>query len=159
MERYFQRIDRHTSLSQARKRLEAAAAIAQRRGQVKQKTGETHWTVREDPRLVLVTRRVGGETRIVTVLGPEEPTDEQSAIQVDESMRQWTQDVLQRVKDHKEKRRDAEKRYEKAYEENVRLRKGLRIAIGALQQLECLPEAASAMVALQDVVEDVNRGE
>jgi len=64
-----------------------------------------------------------------------------------------------RVKHHKEKRRDAEKRYEKAYEENVRLRKGLRIAIGALQQLECLPEAASAMVALQDVVEDANRGE
>jgi hypothetical protein len=152
MDRYIERFDPHTSLNQARKRLEAAALAAQRRRERSDKAGDTHWTVQSDPLLILVTRQVGGETRIVTVLGSAEERAANLDAVRDESLRQWKHDANRRVRRYKERRREAERKYEEALEENSRLRQGLSIAMEALLQMECFEEAASAISAVREVI-------
>jgi len=140
LDRYLERIEPHTGLNSARKKLEEAALTALRRGKPPiQRAGDSHWVVREDPYFALITRQVRGETRIVTVLGPDDPSDERAAAE-------------RRQKHLQRKRLLAERRYEEVSEENVLLRRGLSIAVGVLQQLVCLPEAESALVALNELL-------
>jgi hypothetical protein len=152
MDRYIERFDPHTSLNQARKRLEAATLTAQRRGEKSDKAGDTHWTVQSDPLLILVTRQVGSETRIVTVLGNAEERAANREAVLDKSLRQWKNEANRRVRRYKERRRLAERKYEEALAENSRLRQGLRIAMEALTQMECFEEAASAISAVREVI-------